>query len=53
MSEQLFAETEYLASYRWDMASIGGHLRAVSAAMSDEVKYLQALDDPDAARAAG
>jgi flavin-dependent dehydrogenase len=43
LSSRLFDATEAVASYSWDLTEVRGLLRAVSAAMSDEVDHLQAL----------
>lgn len=43
LSGRLFAATEQIAGYRWDMDSIRRLLREVSSAMTDEVEALQAL----------
>jgi 2-polyprenyl-6-methoxyphenol hydroxylase-like FAD-dependent oxidoreductase len=44
LSLRLFAATEMVASYEWDMRSIEAHERAVSAAMVDEVEHILASD---------
>lgn len=43
LSQRLFAATEQIAGYRWDLDSIRRLLREVSSAMTDEVEALQAL----------
>jgi 2-polyprenyl-6-methoxyphenol hydroxylase-like FAD-dependent oxidoreductase len=53
LSKHLFAVTENIASYRWDIRSVEAHLRSLSAAMVDEVEYLLASDCGPSARAAG
>ena len=45
LSGELFAATEAVARYDWDMEAVQTLLRRVSSAMSDEVDYLQALPD--------
>ena len=45
LSSQMFEATEEVAAFEWDAARARGLLRAVSAAMSDEVDYLQALPE--------
>jgi 2-polyprenyl-6-methoxyphenol hydroxylase-like FAD-dependent oxidoreductase len=45
LSRQLFAATEEVAGYRWDLARARELLRSVSSAMSDEVDHLQSLPD--------
>jgi 2-polyprenyl-6-methoxyphenol hydroxylase-like FAD-dependent oxidoreductase len=52
LSERLFAVTENIASYRWDIRSVEAHLRSLSAAMVDEVDYLLASDCGPSERAA-
>ena len=49
LSAPLFDVTDRIASYRWTPAEVPGLLREASAAMTDEVEFLQRLD----ARAAG
>jgi hypothetical protein len=44
LSRRLFVVTDELASYRWDTASVEPLLRCLSAAMTDEVEHLLALD---------
>jgi 2-polyprenyl-6-methoxyphenol hydroxylase-like FAD-dependent oxidoreductase len=44
LSHRLFKATGELASYEWDTGSVEPLLRCVSAAMTDEVEYLLALD---------
>jgi 2-polyprenyl-6-methoxyphenol hydroxylase-like FAD-dependent oxidoreductase len=44
LSLRLFAATEVVASYQWDMHSIEAHVRAVSAGMVDEVEHILAAD---------
>lgn len=43
LSGPLFAATEAVASYRWDLAQLRPLLRQVSAAMGTEVQHLQSL----------
>jgi flavin-dependent dehydrogenase len=45
LSAQLWATTEAVAAYAWDIPEIQRLLRQVSSAMSDEVDHLQALPD--------
>jgi 2-polyprenyl-6-methoxyphenol hydroxylase-like FAD-dependent oxidoreductase len=45
MSAELFAATEQVAGYDWDVQRVQGLLRRVSSAMSDEVEYLESLPD--------
>ncbi len=45
LSDCLFSATEAVARYDWDSVRARGLLRRVSAAMSDEVDYLQALPE--------
>lgn len=44
LSEPLFDITERIASYRWDLDELRGHLRELSDAMRPEVDALQSLD---------
>jgi flavin-dependent dehydrogenase len=46
LSSQLFLATEDVARYDWDLVGVEARLRRVSAAMSDEVDYLQKLPRP-------
>ena len=52
LSCRLFEVTEKIASYQWDIRSVEPLLRSLSAAMTDEVEYLLALD-PAGDRLAG
>ena len=45
LSSEFFAATEGVARYDWDVDGVQTLLRRVSSAMSDEVDYLQALQD--------
>ncbi len=45
LSGELFAATEDVARYDWDMEAVQTLLRRVSSAMSDEVDHLQTLPD--------
>lgn len=45
LSTRLFAATEAITAYDWDMADIRRLLREVSSAMTDEVEALEALPD--------
>jgi flavin-dependent dehydrogenase len=45
LSAPLFAITEQIASYRWDLAELRGLLPALSAAMRPEVEALRSLHD--------
>jgi 2-polyprenyl-6-methoxyphenol hydroxylase-like FAD-dependent oxidoreductase len=45
LSSQLFAVTEEVAGYDWDLARVRLLLREVSSAMGDEVDHLQALPE--------
>jgi 2-polyprenyl-6-methoxyphenol hydroxylase-like FAD-dependent oxidoreductase len=45
LSSQMFEATEEVAGFEWDAARARVLLRAVSAAMSDEVDHLQALPE--------
>ena len=45
LSGGLFAATEAVAGYDWDLEAVRGLLRQVSSAMSDEVDHLQRLPD--------
>ena len=45
LSGELFAATEAIAAYDWDVDRVQRLLRQVSAAMSDEVEHLQARPD--------
>jgi flavin-dependent dehydrogenase len=47
LSAALFAATDDVASYRWDVAQVQTLLRRVSSAMTDEVDYLEALSGDD------
>ena len=49
LSEPLFDITERIASYRWDLGELRGHLRELSDAMRPEVDALQSLDELPAA----
>ncbi|MGB9226313.1 FAD-dependent oxidoreductase [Mycobacterium sp.] len=49
LSEPLFDITERIASYRWDLDELRGHLRELSQAMRPEVDALRALDQMPAA----
>ncbi len=46
LSRDLFAATEAVARYDWDIPTIEGLLRRVSSAMSDEVNHLLQLGPP-------
>jgi 2-polyprenyl-6-methoxyphenol hydroxylase-like FAD-dependent oxidoreductase len=46
LSRDLFAATEAVAGYDWDIPTIEGLLRWVSSAMSDEVNHLLQLGSP-------
>ena len=46
LSEHLFATTDTIASYAWDLASIPALLRTLAAAQADEVTFLSELDAP-------
>jgi 2-polyprenyl-6-methoxyphenol hydroxylase-like FAD-dependent oxidoreductase len=48
LSRQLFETTEAVAAYDWDLNQARRLLRQVSAAMGDEVEYLEALLEPGA-----
>jgi flavin-dependent dehydrogenase len=50
LSHQLFAATEAVARYDWDLPTVEARLRQVSSAMSDEVDHLQGLPDPTGER---
>ena len=45
LSSELFAATEEVAAYDWDLTDVEALLRRVSSAMSDEVDHLQTLPD--------
>jgi 2-polyprenyl-6-methoxyphenol hydroxylase-like FAD-dependent oxidoreductase len=45
LSSRLFAVTEAVAAYDWDLVRVRLLLREVSSAMGDEVDHLQALSD--------
>jgi flavin-dependent dehydrogenase len=45
LSAELFAATEQVAAYDWDIDQVQGLLRRVSSAMSDEVEYLESRPD--------
>lgn len=47
LSAALFAATDDVASYAWDVDEVQGLLRQVSSAMSDEVDFLTARDRAD------
>jgi flavin-dependent dehydrogenase len=49
LSEPLFEITERIASYRWDLAELRGHLRELSQAMRPEVDALLQFDEMPAA----
>ena len=49
LSKPLFDITEQIASYRWDLAQLRGHLHELSDAMRPEVDALRALDQMPAA----
>jgi flavin-dependent dehydrogenase len=43
LSAQLFQVSDEIAAYDWDIAEVPGLMRRVSAAMTDEVEYLESL----------
>lgn len=45
LSQRLFDATESVASYAWDLDEVRGLIRNVSAAMTAEVKHLEALPE--------
>jgi 2-polyprenyl-6-methoxyphenol hydroxylase-like FAD-dependent oxidoreductase len=45
LSAALFAATEKVAAFAWDLEEVRGVLRHVNSAMSDEVDHLKALPD--------
>jgi 2-polyprenyl-6-methoxyphenol hydroxylase-like FAD-dependent oxidoreductase len=49
LSEPLFGITERIASFKWDLAELRGHLRELSNAMRPEVNALLAFDQMPAA----
>ncbi len=50
LSADLFAATERVAAYDWDIDAVQALLRRVSSAMSDEVDYLESLPDRQVGR---
>ena len=46
LSTRLFATTDAIASFAWDLDEIPRLLRQLSAAMTDEVSCLEGLDEP-------
>jgi 2-polyprenyl-6-methoxyphenol hydroxylase-like FAD-dependent oxidoreductase len=50
LSAELFAATEDVAAYEWDIDGVQALLRRVSSAMSDEVDYLESLADREVGR---
>jgi 2-polyprenyl-6-methoxyphenol hydroxylase-like FAD-dependent oxidoreductase len=44
LSERLFATTEAIASFAWDLAEIPGLLVQLSSSTSDEVRWLTELE---------
>jgi 2-polyprenyl-6-methoxyphenol hydroxylase-like FAD-dependent oxidoreductase len=44
LSHELFALTDRIAGYDWDLATLEGWHRELAAAMGEEVRYLGALD---------
>ena len=53
LSGPLFDVTDRIASYRWTLADVSGLLREASAAMTDEVEFLQQLHAQGAAPRSG
>jgi flavin-dependent dehydrogenase len=51
LSERLFEATELVAGYDWDAERVQGLVRRVSAAMTDEVEYLEERPDARSDRA--
>jgi flavin-dependent dehydrogenase len=43
LSAQLFQVSDEVAAYDWDLEEVPGLMRRVSAAMTDEVEYLESL----------
>ena len=52
LSAELFAVTDRIAGYSWDLGEVRTLLRRVSSSMSDEVDHLTALDAPGSLPAA-
>jgi flavin-dependent dehydrogenase len=46
LSHHLFATTDAIASYEWDLSTIPALLRSLAAAQADEVTFLSELDTP-------
>jgi flavin-dependent dehydrogenase len=46
LSQHLFATTDAIASYSWDLSTIPALLRSLAAAQADEVTFLSELDAP-------